>query len=59
MCALSMGRISCKAVRSKVVEYLEVYHVSFVSVRTRQRPEIESTQNVEFPDSEQYTEIYK
>ena len=51
MCALSMGRISCKAVRSRVVEYLEV-HVSFVSVR-RQCLEIESTQNVEFPNSEQ------
>jgi hypothetical protein len=49
MCALSMGKISCNAVRSKVVEYLEVY-VSFVSVRGRCL-EIESTQNVEFLDS--------
>ena len=57
MCAINMGRISCKAVRSKVVEYLEAY-VSFLSAR-RQYLEIESTQNVEFLDSEQYTEIYK
>lgn len=55
MCALSMGRISCNAVRSKVVEYLDVY-VSFVSIR-RQCLERESTQNVEFPDSKQYREV--